>query len=104
MTIYLCEILPVFAQVSAQKKYKLHFAQKGKDPVSGQDTEQPLDVFVRSRDDWQGWHEHRPIRNDFNRSFIFALAHFHPYKNLGKKVWLFGVSMASLNALRPLRS
>ena len=44
MPIYLPEILPVFAP----DEYKLHFAQHN-------GTEEPLDVFARSREEWQGW-------------------------------------------------
>ena len=75
MTIYLHEILPIFAP----EKYKIHFARINKENVD------PLDVFARDRDEWQGWQEHRPKHNDFNRPFIFALAHFP-----SSDKWLFG--------------
>ncbi len=75
MPIYLPEILPVFAP----EEYKLHFAQHN-------DTEQPLDVFVRSREEWQGWQAHQPRRNEFNRRLIFSLARFYHEPD----VWLFG--------------
>ena len=77
MTIYLHEILPV----SEPDQYKLHFAQHN-------GTEEPLDLFVQSREKWQHWQEYRPERDEFNRCFIFTLAHFYPYP--GKEPWLFG--------------
>lgn len=75
MPIYLPEILPVFAP----DEYKLHFAQ-----YNG--TDQPLDVFVRNREEWQGWQAYRPAHNDFNRCFIFSLARFYHEPD----AWLFG--------------
>lgn len=59
--------------------YKVHFARWNK-------TDQPLDVWVRDRSEWRGWQEYRPVRDDFNREFIFALASFYHEPNL----WLFG--------------
>ncbi len=75
MPIYLPEILPVFAP----DEYKLHFAQHN-------GTEEPLDVFARSREEWQDWQEYRPERDEFNRCFVFSLARF--YREPG--AWLFG--------------
>ena len=50
--------------------YKVHFAR-----WDGND--QPLEVFVRDREEWQRWQEYRPGRNDFNRPYIFSLAKFY---------------------------
>ena len=75
MAIYLPEILPVFAP----EEYKVHFAQDN-------GTDQPLDVFVRSREEWQSWQEYRPEPNSFNRCFIFSLTRFYHEPD----VWLFG--------------
>ena len=75
MPIYLPEIVPVFAP----DEYKLHFAQYN-------DTDQPLDVFVRNRQEWQGWQAYRPEPNSFNRCFIFSLARFYHEPD----AWLFG--------------
>jgi hypothetical protein len=47
---------------------------------------QPLDVFTRDKQEWQGWQEYRPDRDDFNRQFIFALANY--YHEPG--TWMFG--------------
>ena len=76
MPIYLPEILPVFAP----EEYKLHFARRN------DRGEEPLDVFVRSREEWQGWQAYRPSRDDFNRCFIFSLARFYREPD----AWLFG--------------
>lgn len=75
MAIYLPEVLPIFAP----DEYKLHFAQHN-------GTEEPLDVFARSREEWQGWQEYRPERDEFNRCFVFSLARI--YRKPGE--WLCG--------------
>ena len=75
MAIYLREILPIFAP----DEYKIHFARTNEEDVD------PLDVFVRDRDEWQGWQEYRPKHNNFSLPFIFAVAQF-PYSD----EWLFG--------------
>ena len=81
MTIYLHEIL----LISAPEEYKIHFAQRGRDPASGQYVEPPLD-FVHSRDEWRSWQESRPPKIDvFNHPLIFSLAHFPKSDE-----WLFG--------------
>ncbi len=46
----------------------------------------PLDVFTRNRNEWQGWQEYRPNRDDFNRRHIFSLASFYHEPD----TWLFG--------------
>lgn len=53
MTISLTEI---FRFEQRPSEYKLHFARHNR-------IEQPLDVFVRSRKEWQGWQEFRPRNN-----------------------------------------
>ena len=65
MTIFLRDIWPI-AEAEA---YKLHFAR-----WNGEN--QPLEVWARDWDEWQGWREYRPARNDFNRPYIFALIQF----------------------------
>lgn len=59
--------------------YKLHLAR-----FNGAD--QPLDVFLRSRADWDGWNAWRGTKNDFSRPFIFSLIDFYREKD----TWLFG--------------
>ncbi len=59
--------------------YKAHFAK-----WNGE--HQPLEVLIRSDEEWQGWQEYFPGRNDFNRPLIFALARFYHEPD----AWLFG--------------
>ena len=75
MTLRLTDIWPI----QEPSRYKLHFARRNR-------IEQPLDVFVRSREEWQGWQEYRPKSNQFNRPYIFSLIDFYPEPD----VWLFG--------------
>jgi hypothetical protein len=75
MSIKLTEILPM----QNLSDYKMHLARwNGK--------HQPLDVFVRSKEDWEGWQKYWGRRNPFNRKFIFALIDFYPERD----IWLFG--------------
>lgn len=48
--------------------------------------DQPMDVLGRSFDEWRGWQEFRPTKNDFNRPYIFSLAKDYRYNDR----WLFG--------------
>jgi hypothetical protein len=73
--VMLSEILPI----PNVKDYKIHFARWNK-------LHQPLDVFTRDRNEWQGWSAYWPNRNDFNRPLIFSLADFYHETD----VWLFG--------------
>ena len=60
--------------------YKIHFAV-----WDGE--EHPLDVFVRSRDEWQGWNSWRSKKKDrFSRKFIFSMIRFYYQPDK----WLFG--------------
>ena len=59
--------------------YKIHFA--GYNQHS-----QPLDVWARSKEEWQGWQEYRPKVNHFNRPLIFSLMQFYHETD----TWLFG--------------
>lgn len=75
MTILLKDIWTI----SGPDTYKVHFARWN-------DAEQPLEVWVRDRQEWQGWQEYRPARDEFNRPHIFALMQFYHETNS----WLFG--------------
>ena len=75
MTIRLTDIWPI----EKPSLYKLHFARHNR-------IEQPLDVFVRSREEWRGWQEFRPKNNQFNRPYIFSIIDFYREPD----VWLFG--------------
>ena len=61
-------------------EYKIHFAVLSDD--------QPLDVFVRNKDEWQNWNNWRGdnSRDDFSRKYIFSLMRFYPQPDK----WLFG--------------
>lgn len=75
MTIFLKDIWAL----SDPQSYKLHFARKD-------DSGEPLDVWLRSTGEWKGWQEYRPMKDEFNRPYIFALAQFYHEPD----VWLFG--------------
>ena len=66
-------------QIGNLSDYKLHFARWNGDT-------QPLDVWVRDKNEWQGWQEYWPKRNDFNRPYIFSLMQFYHEEG----TWLFG--------------
>lgn len=75
MTIRLQDIW----RVTAPDSYKLHFARWN-------GANQPLEVWVRDKQEWQGWQEYRPARNDFNRPLIFSMMQFYHEPD----IWLFG--------------
>lgn len=75
MTLHLTNIWPI----QEPSQYKLHFARHNR-------KEQPLDVFVRSREEGQSWQEFRPKSNQFNRPYIFSVIDFYREPD----VWLFG--------------
>lgn len=63
------------------KEHKIHFA-------CWNQHSQPLDVFIRSRKEWQKWNSWRGKRDDFNRRYIFSLIDFYPEPKAN--TWLFG--------------
>ena len=65
MMIKLNDIFPI----NALTDYKVHFAKWNQE-------NQPLDVFTKDRQEWQGWQEYRPASDDFNRPLIFSIASF----------------------------
>ena len=73
--ILLSDVFPI----AEPQQYKLHIAR-----YNGR--EHPLDVFVRSRREWQGWQEYRPRQNAFNRPYIFSVIAFRYEPDQ----WLFG--------------
>jgi hypothetical protein len=75
LAISLSEIWPI----AAPENYKLHFARWN-------GVNQPLEVWVRDKQEWQGWQESRPTRNDFNRPSIFSVIQFYHEPD----IWLFG--------------
>lgn len=76
MSIKLNNVIPIKNQVD----YKLHLACWNGD-------EQPLDVFVRSKEEWKGWNSWREPghKDDFSRRYVFSLINFYHVSNL----WLF---------------
>ena len=54
---------------------------------------QPLDVFVRDKNEWIDWNRWRGDRNDFSRQYIFSLIDFYPERGM----WLFGGIYEVLN-------
>jgi hypothetical protein len=75
MTILLRDIWPF----PAPENYKLHFARWNR-------INQPLEVWARDKQEWQGWQEYRPARDDFNRPYIFSLIQFYHETD----IWFFG--------------
>ncbi|MFZ3123233.1 MAG: GIY-YIG nuclease family protein [Thermodesulfovibrionales bacterium] len=66
-------------KIDPLEEYKIHFAVWNGD-------EQPLDVFVRDRNEWKGWNSWRNKRDDFSRRYIFSLIRFYHQPDK----WLFG--------------
>ncbi len=71
----LSQLLPI----SNPEDYKVHTAYYNK-------KDEPLDVFVRDRKEWDGWNTWRKNNDRFNRSYILALIDFYPEPD----IWLFG--------------
>ena len=67
MTIPLSKIL----EIEQPTEYKVHLAC-----WNGED--QPLDVFVRDKSEWDGWNSWRSGKNEFNRRYILSLIDFYP--------------------------
>lgn len=74
MTIF----LPDIWSIGSLENYKLHFARWNR-------VVQPLEVWVRDRDEYQQWQEYRPARNAFNRPFVFSLVRYYHEPD----IWLF---------------
>ena len=62
-----------------EKEYKVHLAN-----WNGHN--HPLDVFVSSKEDWEGWNSWRSEKDDFNRKYIFSLMDYYHEPN----TWIFG--------------
>jgi hypothetical protein len=65
--------------IEEPEKYKFHAARWN-------DSDQPLDVYVRDKKEWFGWNTWRNSKNEFSRKYIFSLIDFYPENN----IWLFG--------------
>lgn len=75
MSIKLSEIL----NIDGPSEFKIHLAN-----WNGEN--HPLDVFVKSKDEWKGWNSWRGENDDFNRRYIFSLMEYYHEPN----TWLFG--------------
>lgn len=75
MNIKLSDLIPI----DNIQDYKMHLACWNRE-------NHPLDVFVRSKEEWEGWNTWRSQRDDFNRDYIFSLIDFYPEP----ETWLFG--------------
>lgn len=74
MTIPVSQLLAI----ENPRRFKVHLAS-----WNGHD--QPLDVFVRDRQEWDMWNSWRSGKNEFNRDYIFSLIDFYPEPG----IWLF---------------
>src|SRR6056297_1368084 len=60
-------------------RYKLHAARWN-------NKDQPLDVYVRDRNEWFYWNRWRNNKDEFSRDYIFSLIDFYHETD----TWLFG--------------
>jgi hypothetical protein len=61
------------------RKFKLHAARWNGD-------DQPLEVYVRDKNEWFGWNTWRNSKNEFSRKYIYSLIDFYHERD----TWLFG--------------
>lgn len=74
-TIPLTDIVPI----PQPELFKVHFA-------TWNGSSRPLDVFLRDREEWDGWNSYKGQRDDFNRPHILSWLEFHAERY----TWLFG--------------
>lgn len=61
------------------KQFKFHAARNNGDA-------EPLDVFLRDREEWNSWNRWQGNKNEFNRAYVVSFMQFYPEDN----TWLFG--------------
>ena len=66
-------------QLEDLNNYKLHAARNNK-------FHEPLDVFLRDRNEWDRWNSWQGTKNEFNRDLLVSIIKFYPEPN----TWLFG--------------
>ena len=66
-------------QIDEPYKFKFHAAR-----WNGE--HQPLDVYVRDKNEWFEWNTWRNNKDEFSREYIFSLIDFYPENDM----WLFG--------------
>lgn len=74
--IFLSEL---FTELGPLDSYKIHFAKRS-------EAFEPLDAFMRDRDEWKEWNRYSSKKDDYNRDYIFSLISFYPERD----TWLFG--------------
>ncbi|MBN4055807.1 GIY-YIG nuclease family protein [bacterium AH-315-J23] len=65
--------------INNPNEYKLHAARNNS-------YYEPLDVYVRNKEEWHNWNRWRGNKNEFTRQYVFSLIDFYHEKD----VWLFG--------------
>lgn len=65
--------------INNSANYKLHTARYNQ-------SDQPLDVFIRNKEEWNNWNCWISHKDEFKRQFILALIDFYPQQD----IWLFG--------------
>ena len=66
-------------EIENLQDYKFHAARYN-------NIEEPLDVFLRNRNEWDGWNSWHGVRNEFNRNYVVSFIKFYPEE----ETWLFG--------------
>ncbi len=66
-------------KIDEPNKFKFHAARWN-------DVHQPLDVYVRDKNEWFMWNTWRNKKDEFSRKYIFSLIDFYPETDM----WLFG--------------
>jgi len=71
--------LSALLEIDNPKKFKLHAARYNQH-------NQPLDVYIRDKEEWHDWNRWISGKHEFNRQYILSLIDFYPQRD----VWLFG--------------
>jgi len=66
-------------RIDEPKQFKFHAAR-----WNGEN--QPLDVYVRDKNEWFMWNTWRNVKDEFSRQYIFSLIDFYHESDM----WLFG--------------
>lgn len=68
------------------EQFKFHAARNNGD-------DEPLDVFLRDREEWDSWNSWQGKKNEFNRDYVVSFMKFYPEE----ETWLFGGIYKILN-------
>jgi len=66
-------------EIENLQEYKFHAARNN-------NVDEPLDVFLRDRSEWDGWNRWRREKDEFNRDYVVSFIKFYPER----ETWLFG--------------